>query len=220
MANLRLESVAWLRDEVQRWLGLGGEMHKDIDGLLLSQDAQLRHAISVLLEGHCRNANEEESMTEDLSFVLWRRVNVRLNASIVGPCESGLKQIDLLAVERLASENRLERFNINIHKALRLDRHLSLQIKTFRLSSASGVICETHLSIQNLPATLHQIRLLKQPRLTQQETRVFCRETHLEKVNARPTQMRHNVFLGHVQRRQHIVGLELNLITIQVSKHR
>jgi hypothetical protein len=74
-----------------------------------------------------------------------------------------------------------------------------------------------YLSVNHFPTSLHQLRLLKEARLAEQQTRVFCREAGLEVGDAGASQVGHDVFLGHVQRGKHSVRFQLDLITVQVS---
>lgn len=78
----------------------------------------------------------------------------------------------------------------------------------------------TYLRVYDLPAALHQFRLLEEPRLAEQQTRVLRRQTSFEKVNTGAGQMGHDVLLRHVEGGEHVVGLQEDLITVHVAQER
>lgn len=85
---------------------------------------------------------------------------------------------------------------------LRAKAHVSALLAlalALREVEARQRVSETYLRVYDLPAALHELGLLEEPRLAQQEAGVFRRETRLEIVDAGARQVRHYVLLRNVE---------------------
>ena len=78
----------------------------------------------------------------------------------------------------------------------------------------------TDLCVDDLPAALHQLGLLEEPALAEQEARVAGRQAGLQVADAGPRQERYDILFGRVQRRQDRVRFGEKLVRIEVSEER
>ena len=60
--------------------------------------------------------------------------------------------------------------------------------------------------------------LVEQTHLTEKDARVFWVQSLLEKVDARPGQMRQNVFFGCVERCDGVITIQTNVIAVDVPE--
>uniref|UniRef100_A0A182MFW1 TFIIB-type domain-containing protein n=1 Tax=Anopheles culicifacies TaxID=139723 RepID=A0A182MFW1_9DIPT len=98
---------------------------------LIATYAELRDPVRELFERHRRDAYQVQGLAEQLPLVGRGRFDVHFGTGSVCPAECRLEQMDLLAVERFAREDRFERFQIDVDETVRFDGH-------FRLRSENG----------------------------------------------------------------------------------
>ena len=76
------------------------------------------------------------------------------------------------------------------------------------------------LGVDDLPAARHELGLVEEARLAEQQAGVARRQRRLQEGDAGPRQVRHDVLFRRVQRHQHRVGLQHDLVAVQVPVRR
>ena len=132
-----------------------------------------------------------------LTFAFCCHLHVATFALRFSPAHNGHENRCFSGIQCLPAENGLQGFMINISKPL-------------------GPECLLCLSVNDFPAPLHQVQLLEESALAEEDAGIASAEAGLQVVDAGLGQVGHYVLFGHIQRGQDVVSLQLNLVCVQI----